>query len=440
MARPPHHSLDPVAAARDRAYACGALAFVALAIWGSWFPFVIQPISAERAAVMLRWSIAPAQFSLSDALSNLLLFVPIGVCIAPVIGRGAGLLPFVVTIAAGVALSFVLEIGQLLVPHRIPSAIDIVAETCGLITGAAIWRIAACEFDALLEGAIGAWQRATLFERGLWLYTAAFAVWWLLPFDFTLRPDEIADKFFHERLLLPWMRSIEQASATSLRLAMAAAMPIGWAAVLVTIDGRYRRSALIAATDAAGFLLILTILQATVFSRTTDTRMMLYAVVGTTLGAVIAARTTRRPSRARSTRLLLTTLLAVSWIAAVLAVEWWPLQFDFDVDRAYAQFAAWSFDPFRAPVSPFAVIPGALLAIAAAVLTVRHRHPEFARLQTLAALAVSSATFAVAEAVGLLITGREPTLTAVVIKVSAFAVTTAVVSGGRAALPSPLLS
>ena len=440
MARPPHHSLDPIAAARDRAYACGALAFIALAIWGSWFPFVIQPISAERVAVMLRWSIAPAQFSLSDALSNLLLFVPIGVCIAPVIGRGAGLLPIGVTIAAGAALSFVLELGQLLVPYRIPSAIDIVAETCGLITGAAIWRIAAAEFDAMLERAIGAWQRATLFERALWLYTAAFAGWWLLPFDFTLRPDEIADKFFHERLLLPWMQSVEQAAAASLWLAMAAAIPIGWATVLVTIEGRYRRSTLIAATDAAAFLLILTILQATVFSRTTDTRLMLYAVAGATLGAITAARTTRRPARARSTRLLLTTLLAVSWIAAVVAVEWWPLQFNFDVDRAYAQFAAWSFDPFRAPATPFDVIPGAVLAIAGAVLTVRHRHPDFARLQTLAALAIGASTFAVAEAAGLLITGREPTLTAVIIKISAFAVTTAVASSGRAALPSPLLS
>jgi glycopeptide antibiotics resistance protein len=286
MARPPHHSLDPIAAARDRAYACGAVAFVALAIWGSWFPFVIQPISAERLAVMLRWSIAPAQFSVTDALSNLLLFVPIGVCIAPVIGRGAGLLPIVVTIAAGAALSVVLELGQLLVPHRIPSATDIAAETCGLITGAAIWRIAASEFDALIDGALRAWLRATLFYRALWLYTAAFAVWWLLPFDFTLRPHEIADKFFHERLLLPWMRSIEQATPASLWLTMAAAIPIGWTAVLVAVEGRYRRSTLIAATNAAAFLVILTVLQATVFSRTTDTRLMLYAIAGATLGAL----------------------------------------------------------------------------------------------------------------------------------------------------------
>lgn len=440
MARPPHHSLDPVIGARDRVYACGAAAFIALAIWGSWFPFVIQPISSERVAVMLRWSIAPAQFSLSDALSNLLLFVPIGVFIAPVIGRGAGLLPLIVTIAAGAALSLVLELGQLLVPHRIPSAIDIAAETTGLITGAALWRIASAEFDAVLERAVGAWQRATLFERALWLYTTAFAAWWLLPFDFTLRPDEIADKFFHERLLLPWMRSIEQASTPALWAALAGGIPIGWAAVLVTLDGRYRRSIAIAATDAAGFLLLLTMVQATVFSRRTDTRLMLYAMAGAAAGAITAVLMTHRPARSRSIQSWLTALLAVSWVIAVLAVEWWPLQFNFDIDRAYLQFAAWSFDPFRAPSTPFDVIPGTLLAIAGAALVVRYRNPGFVRLQTLGALAVGAATFSVAEAVRLLITGHEPTLTSVVIKVTAFAVTTAVASGARAILPSPLLS
>lgn len=440
MARPPHHSLDSVTAARDRVYACGAAAFIALAIWGSWFPFVVEPISPERVAVMLRWSIAPAQFSLSDALSNLLLFIPIGVFIAPVIGRGAGLLPLIVTIAAGAALSFVLELGQLLVPHRIPSAIDIAAETAGLITGAALWQIAAAELDAVTERAIGAWRRATLFERVLCVYTTAFAAWWLLPFDFTLRPDEIADKFFHERLLLPWMRSIEQAPARSLWAALAGGIPIGWAAVLVTAHGRYRRSIPIAATDAAAFLLLLTILQATVFSRRTDTRLMLYAFAGAAAGAITAALMTRRPARWRSLQSYLTPLLAVGWVVAVFAVEWWPWQFNLDVDRAYAQFAAWSFDPFRAPSTPFDVLPGTVLAIMAGTLVARYRHPGFARLQTLGALAFGAATFSVAEAVRLLITGHDPTLTAVVIKVTAFAVTTAVAGGVRAVLPSPLPS
>jgi glycopeptide antibiotics resistance protein len=440
MARPPHHPLDSIATARDRVYACGAVAFIALAIWGSWFPFVIQPISPERVAVMLRWSIAPAQFSLSDALSNLLLFVPIGVFIAPVIGRGAGLWPIVVTIAAGAALSLVLELGQLLVPNRIPSAIDIAAESGGLITGAAIWRIAAAEFDALLVTVIRTWRRATLFERELWVYTAGFAVWWLLPFDFTLRPDEIADKFFHERLLLPWMRSIEQATTTALWQALAAGIPIGWAAVLVTVDWRFRRSLPIAAAGAATFLLVLTIVQASVFSRTTDTRLMLYAMAGATLGVISAVGMSRRRSRSGSTQSVRMALFATAWAATVFAVEWWPLQFNLDVDRAYAQFAAWSFDPFRAPATALDVLPGVILSIAGAALTVRYRYPAFARLQTATVLAASAAIFAVAEAVGLLITGHEPTLMAVVIKVTAFAVTTAVASGARAVSPSPLLS
>ena len=195
MARPPHHSLDSLSATRDRVYTSVAVAFVAFAIWGSWFPFVFRPLPISIAVEWLWWSITPAQLSLSDALSNLLLFVPIGVFAASVIGRSGRLRDSVWVIALGAALSIVLEIGQLLVPWRIPSVLDVAFETAGLVTGVIVWRIAASELDALTCKVITAWRRAAPVERVLWAYVGAFALAWLMPFDFTLRPAEIADKY-----------------------------------------------------------------------------------------------------------------------------------------------------------------------------------------------------------------------------------------------------
>lgn len=139
----------------------------------------------------------------------------------------------------------------------------------------------------------------------------------------------------------------------------------------------------------------------------------------------------------RSQRSLRMTALVTAWLVAVFAVERWPFHFNLDVDRAYAQWAAWSFAPFRAPAAANDVVPGAILAIAGGAFLARHRHNTFARLRTLAGLALCAAVFATVEARRLLI---EPTLTFIAVKVFASAITAFVASGWRAVMPSPTLS
>ena len=72
-----------------RVYACAAAAFVAFAVWGSLLPFHFRPESLAEAARLL-WvaePIDPARFSLTDAVSNFLLFVPIGLFVAAAVER-----------------------------------------------------------------------------------------------------------------------------------------------------------------------------------------------------------------------------------------------------------------------------------------------------------------------------------------------------------------
>ena len=294
MDRPPHYSLDSLSATRDRVYTSVAVAFVAFATWGSWFPFVFRPLPLSVAVEWLWWSVTPTQLSLSDALSNLLLFVPIGVFAASVIGRSGRWRDSVWVIALGVALSVVLEIGQLLVPWRIPSVLDVAFETAGLVMGVIVRRVAASELDALTCKVITAWRRAAPVERSLWAYAGAFAIAWLMPFDFTIRPAEIADKYEHKRLLWPWMPSPDAATTLEWWLTAAAAVPLGWAIVLWTSSTGWRRPVSAAIAHALVLLVALTLLQATVFSRTTDTTLTFMAFGGAAIGALTAARVTTR--------------------------------------------------------------------------------------------------------------------------------------------------
>jgi glycopeptide antibiotics resistance protein len=412
-------------------YASVAVAFVALATWGSWFPFVFRPLPWDVAVEWLWWSATPAQFSLTDALSNLLLFVPIGVFAASVLGRRRRLRDSVAVIALGAALSLALELGQLLVPWRIPSVLDIAFETAGMVVGVFVRRVAAAELDDLTDRLITAWRTAGMLDRVLWAYAASFAIAWLMPFDFTIRPDEIGDKFEHKRLVLPWMPSPDAATTAESWLTAAAAVPLGWALVLCTSDAGWRRSVATAIADAAALLVALTLLQVTVFSRTTDITLTFAAIGGAAAGAILAARMTVRTARPPDHSSMRFAALAATWIAAVIAIEWWPLQFNLDVDRIRQHAAAWSYAPFRAPAAAADVVPGTLLAIAGAVIASPGSRAAFARLHLMAALIAAGALFATIEAGHLLVETHTPTLASVAIKLLAFAVTLAFASAAQ---------
>jgi len=123
--------------------------------------------------------------------------------------------------------------------------------------------------------------------------------------------------------------------------------------------------------------------------------------------------------------------VAVTWIAALIAIEWWPLQFNLDVDRIRQHLAAWSYAPFRAPATAADVVPGTLLAIAGALIASPGSRAAYARLRMIAALIAAGALFATIEAGQLLLETHTPTLASAAIKVLAFAITLAVASAAQ---------
>jgi len=410
------------APARAAAYGAAAAAFAAYAIWGSLFPFDFRhaPI-ADVVALSDLW--LAQRLSITDLASNVLLFLPIGLFAAAFVETRAhaSARAIAAVFACTAALSVAVEIGQAFVPARTPSMLDVLAEAAGGALGIALWRIAGAELDDLLRLVVHRIARAARAGRVLLAYAVLFAVWWCLPGDLTLRPGEIADKFEHKRLLLPFVPSPDAVSPAALVAIGGAAIPIGLAAALFGRPCGSRRSIAKAASIAVLFVLALEAVQTLVFSRTTDAAAALEAMAGAALGACLA----RRSRRAHVDRLRASTIasaaLVAAWIAAAAICAWWPFAIALDAGQAHVQMTRWSLAPFRMPPNAGAIVPGAALAAAAGVFVRARVSPRFIRLQSLAALALVGGLFLAIEAGRLLLVDGRPTLVTVVVECAAFA-------------------
>ncbi len=407
-------------------YAIGAAAFVAYAVWGSLFPFDFHrvPIS-EMTRFWSAWTTA-ASWSLTDLLSNVLLFVPIGLCLAAVAQhrgatRGTGKRAVAAVLGVGAALSVGIELAQTFVSWRTPSIVDVAAESAGLAGGIALWRYINVELDALVSGIAAAIYRAKRTERVLLVYCAAFALAWWLPADFTLRPAEISDKFEHERLLLPFAASPDAATSAELVMTAVAALPLGVAAVLCGCDLRTRRSVVSGAAMAATFLVVLELGQVPVFSRTTDGTELLAAVVGAVSGATLTRSANRSHVLAFRAPTVRVWTAIVLWFAVTAVVEWWPFQIVLDPGRARLQTMLWSQAPFRFPAGLLDVLPGTVMAAAAGLLLRTRRSPQFVRMHTLLIVGFAGALFLTFETGRVLLAGGRPTLSSVLVKMAALA-------------------
>jgi VanZ family protein len=403
---------------RHPVYAALAGAFIALAIYGSWYPFEYRPRPFREAAWIFANGIGlDERISLTDAASNLLLFLPIGLFAAAWLQRSRPR-DAVAIVAGSALLSGVVEFGQAFTLWRTPSLLDVAAETMGAAAGVAIWYPLADELNRATRHAIERWRAATAGERALWVYTAAFAFAWLLPFDFTLRPDEIGDKYAHKRLLLPLTPSPDAATRIELLAATLAALPLGAAGLLCGNAPGVRRSFPAACTATTLGLIALTVAQVTVFSRTTDLTVSCVALAGVIAGALLARRGRSRRGRLQSSTLQ-SALIIATWLTATAAIEWAPFRFDLDVGRARREVAEWAQAPFR-PIGLADLSRGlALAAIAGAALQSRLA-ASYVRLQSLTVIVVAVTALVSIEGLRLLLPGRAPTLVAPLMQTAAF--------------------
>lgn len=194
-----------------RTYALLALGFLAFVIYGSLVPFHWHVLSWGEA--LLRWQEVCARpvrvYSLSDWVTNVLLFVPAGYLLMAVgcVDRhrmiGVAAAPLVLALCT--AFSSSVEFSQLFFPPRDSSLSDVTANALGSSAGILTWLALG---QPLTEWLRKMW--AVMAERGLSAqllpgYLAFLFLVHLMPLDLTIRPADLYHKYKQGRVhLIPF--------------------------------------------------------------------------------------------------------------------------------------------------------------------------------------------------------------------------------------------
>lgn len=109
--------------------ACLSIVYASLQPFGEW----IAPPPGTRFFLFAPW---PPRWTRFDALANLLAYLPLGFFVALIPRARPAWSRVSIAIAAGAALSFVMEALQMILPPRDASLIDLIANTAGSAAGA----------------------------------------------------------------------------------------------------------------------------------------------------------------------------------------------------------------------------------------------------------------------------------------------------------------
>lgn len=147
----------------------GAFAYLSLVLYGSLFPFNrIAPELFNPTVLISAW---PAHISRSDVWVNILAYLPIGFLMA----RFLGLSGWAISLAtlSGLLLSCGMEVIQTALPGRVPSLVDILANSGGALLGAVLAIAVSPRYG--WAGALHDWRRGRV-ARGPIATSALVAV------------------------------------------------------------------------------------------------------------------------------------------------------------------------------------------------------------------------------------------------------------------------
>ena len=314
-----------------------ALLFLAFAAYGS-----IVPLQFRRMSIRDGWTFFSAtpfvplrEVSRTDFASNILLFVPIGFFLlgaaAPRSRAGAigWLLPVVMAAAAA---SVSIEFSQVFFSGRTPSWDDVVAQIVGACAGALVWIAIGPATTAWFAQAAGADSTHERLLRMLGAYVLLWVVLGLVPFDFTVRPQEIAEKFRAGRVVMrPFADhpGVETVLSVFLR-----SVPLGAFALVLAVARRLNPAKLWALTIGIGVVGALELGQLMTVSRTASATDVVLGVAGVLAGiAVSAGATGERAGRSAAVRVRVwPVLLLLLWLVLIVARHWTPFDFRADGD------------------------------------------------------------------------------------------------------------
>lgn len=271
--------------------------WVLFILYGTLLPFRFHSDAAEAARkfeAMLGSLGRPA--SRSDVVSNVLLFLPLGLLIAVrLAGRGVGLgRTLAIAAVGGLALSALVECAQLFLPGRDPSFVDLITNTTGTVLGALVGRPLSRLVSPSMTGALKAFAARRPMAACALAVGAGLFVAGLSPFDVSLDPGDLKASILRARPVPfgspmrgptpppePWSWAGETATwALAGGLAMLALVEAGWGG----------RRAIPTAAVLCGMLgLVIEVSQIVIPGRTVDMTSVLLAFVGAACGAAAVA-------------------------------------------------------------------------------------------------------------------------------------------------------
>jgi VanZ family protein len=265
--------------------AAAASATAALITYASLGPFRMH-VGLSIAWRVLAETWPPLIGSKTDFLSNLLLQAPLGFFLAAAIAadrRSRRAVAVGVTALVCAALAVAIELAQVSIPSRTPQLIDVIAETIGAIAGAVCWTVVG---DTLLAIVRRWWEaRGGPLLGALLIYVAGWTLWQWLPFDFTLRPAEVAGKYRAGLIAFSPPHEVPAIMLVAVVLAALAAAPIGIAALRALGDSRPRSWAVLA---SSAWVVVVAGGQLAVLSRATSLLSFVAAIAGCAVGVFVA--------------------------------------------------------------------------------------------------------------------------------------------------------
>jgi VanZ family protein len=337
-------------------YAALAAGFIAFALYGSLLPFDFHRLSLAAAwqqfhSVLV--SAPPPRISRSDALANVLLFVPIGFTLAGALladrarGWKTGLATACTVVSAAAIISISIEFLQTFGGDRVPSNVDIAAQIIGAGLGVSLWLVAGRLVTDWVRQAL----RARPADRPARLLTA-FTLGWvfvnLAPFDITVDVGDLGSRLRSGQIALAPFSLSDFLAGRGLWDALAemlAAIPLGMFGRLG--PGRARRPVV---AFGIGLLIVTAVEAAQIFiaSHSASVTDILFASVGVAVGVWAGGHlVSSQRAPAADTGVNWRAACGVGiWIAILFAYHWRPFDFTVDPETIRQKLGTLSLLPF----------------------------------------------------------------------------------------------
>lgn len=304
-------------------------------IYGSLVPlhYVGMPLEKAIAAFRDIPFLVLGVDSRADWVANLLLFIPLSFLYNQLATTGkTGIVKHLISLvilAVTVSLAIGIEFTQLFFPHRTVSQNDIWAEGLGSVAGISCQYLWGGKCQRWLENLWRLESGRSRLKRALHVYLAVLFAFNVLPLDLTISPVELYHKWAEGRVVLIPFSGLKGGWVENLYETLTDLLIWVPAGLLWALDSKrpILRVAAMGLLAAAG----IEAAQLFVYSRVTDVTDVLLAGMGTAAGALITQRNRLRTSVSWQGNATLWFSLWATWALAILAIFWFP--YDFDASR-----------------------------------------------------------------------------------------------------------